>query len=138
MQISANDNSIKAQFCWQTRIRSCRDFHTFCYTDGLFKKSMLVNLFFHDFRSSFLRESSFPRRIPGSEQTKIHNEHQFSTCNLHSQIHYLNFHRKKKCMLVKFLAMENTFYAIIHFSARILVSAMNSRLCLVQWLGLNQ
>ena len=47
MQMSTNDNSINARFCWQTRIRSQRDFHTFCYTDGLLKKkSMLVNLFF--------------------------------------------------------------------------------------------
>ena len=44
--MSTNDNSINARFCWQTHIHSRRDFHTFCYTDGLFKKSMLVNLFF--------------------------------------------------------------------------------------------
>ena len=71
--MSTNDNSINARFCWQTRIRSRRDFHTFCYTDGLFKKeSMLVNFVFpwkknfRDFRFSFPRESSFPQRIPGS------------------------------------------------------------------------
>ena len=51
MQMSMNDNSINARFRRQTHIRSRRDFHTFCYTDGLFKKkkkkkSMLVNLFF--------------------------------------------------------------------------------------------
>ena len=68
MQMSTNDNSINARFCWQTHIRSRRDFYTFCYTDGLFKnKSMLVNLFFRDFWFSFPRESLFPRRIPGSE-----------------------------------------------------------------------
>ena len=38
MQMSTNDNSINARFCWQTRIRSRHDFHIFCYTDGLFKK----------------------------------------------------------------------------------------------------
>ena len=35
MQMSTNDNSINTRFCWQTCIRSRRDFHTFCYTDGL-------------------------------------------------------------------------------------------------------
>ena len=43
--MSMNDNSINARFRWQTRLCSRCDFHPFCYTDGLFKKSMLVNFF---------------------------------------------------------------------------------------------
>ena len=74
--MSTNDNSINARFCWQTRIRSRRDFHTFCYTDGLFKKKKYAcqivflrkKIFFRDFRFSFKRESSFPQRIPGSAE----------------------------------------------------------------------
>ena len=70
VQMSTNDNSILL-----ANLHSfTRDFHTFCYTDGLFKKqSMLVNLFsaekifFQRFWFSFLRESLFPRRIPGSD-----------------------------------------------------------------------
>ena len=64
MQISTNDNSHSF---------TC-EFHTFCYTDGLFEKKACLSIcfprkknFFRDFRFSFPRESSFPRRIPGSE-----------------------------------------------------------------------
>ena len=46
MQMSTNDNSISTRFCWQTRIRSRRDFHTFCYTDGLFKKKVCLSIYF--------------------------------------------------------------------------------------------
>ena len=43
MQISTNDNSIKARFAG---IRSRRDFHTFCYTDGLFTKKVWLSICF--------------------------------------------------------------------------------------------
>ena len=34
--------------------------------------------------------------------TKIHDEYQFCTFNLHSQTHQLNFHRKKVCLSIIF------------------------------------
>ena len=75
MQMFTNDNSINARFCWQTRIHSrVISILSATPTDCLKKQSMLVNLFsaekkkkIRHFRFSFSRESSFPRRIPGSE-----------------------------------------------------------------------
>ena len=46
MQMSTNDNYINAQFCWQTRVRSQRVFHTFCYTGRLFKKKYACQFVF--------------------------------------------------------------------------------------------
>ena len=44
---------------------------------------------------------------------KIHNECQFCTFNLHSQIHHFNFHRKKHAF---FFPMENIFFRNFRFS----------------------
>ena len=62
--MSTNDNSINARFCWQLSATP---------TDCLKKKyaRQFVSAeknFFRDFRFSFRRESSFPRRIPGSAE----------------------------------------------------------------------
>ena len=65
--------------------------------------------------------------------TKIHDEYQFSTSNLHSQIHDLNFHRKKVCLSIFFPWKKSIFPQFsIFISARILVSEMNSRLCILE------
>ena len=66
--MSTNDNSINARFCWQTRIRSrVISILSATQTDCLKKKYACQFVFrgkkfFRDFRFSFPRESSFPRR----------------------------------------------------------------------------
>ena len=119
MQTSMNDNSINTRFCWQTRIRSQRDFHTFCYTDGLFKKKYACQfvfprkkIFSRDFRFSFLRESSFPRRIPGSDtcvqeiERQTDREKEFgdvSSCAVLSTLHCI-----LTCSIASYLVVLRT------------------------------
>ena len=63
------------------------------------------------------------------QYTKIHDEYQFCTFNLPSQIHHLNFHRKKGCFSIFFHRKCIFPRFSIFISARILVSATNSRFC---------
>ena len=56
-------------------------------------------------------------RHSGGNHTKIHDEYQFCTFNLHSQIHHLNIHRKKS-MLVNFFPRKKYFSAIFDFHFR--------------------
>ena len=107
--MSTNDNSINARFFWQTRIRSRRDFHTFCYTDGLFKTKACLSIcfsvekfFFHDFRFSFPRESSFPRRIPGSDvcMCACKDTHTHTHTHTHTRTvteYYMSFFNTNRC-----------------------------------------
>ena len=53
MQMSMNDNSINARFRWHTRIRSRRDFHTFCNTDRLFLKKKYACQFVFPWKKIF-------------------------------------------------------------------------------------
>ena len=58
---------------------------------------------------------------------KIHDEYQFCTFNLYSQIHHLNFHTRKS-MSIFFHGKFIFPWFSIFISTRILVSATNSRL----------
>ena len=51
------------------------------------------------------------------QHTKIHDEYQFCTFKLKSQIHHLNFHRKKVCLFI-FFPWKIYFPAIFDFHFR--------------------